>query len=89
MQHVGCQLAYTVRAFRAGQNARLTTDVDQSDESEKTVLALVFDDDWHTWLGDTDFFCASDEYGAVKKPCVFSLFRKQLLLPCRSRWWRS
>ena len=36
-QKFGCQLAFQVRAIRAGKNARLSTDVVQSDESENNV----------------------------------------------------
>ena len=35
MQHVRCQLAFSVRAVRAGKNARLSANVVQSDETEK------------------------------------------------------
>ena len=57
MQSLGCHLAFSVRAVRAGKNGRLSTDVVQSDEERKTILPLVSDDDdgGHTWRGDTDF----------------------------------
>ena len=63
MQHLGCRLACSVRALSVGKNARLSTDVVWSDESEKTTLPFVFDDDadGHTWLGDTDCLYASDK----------------------------
>ena len=58
---LGCQLAFSVRAVRASKNARFSTDVVQSNETEKTMLPLVFDDDddGHTWLGDPHFLSAS------------------------------
>ena len=61
MQKLGCQLAFSVRAIRAGKYARLSTDVVQSD-GRKTMLPFVLDvdDGGHTWLGKTDFFSASD-----------------------------
>ena len=42
MQHLGCQLPCSVRAFRAGKNERLSTDVVQRDESEKTMPPFMF-----------------------------------------------
>ena len=62
MQNWRCQLAFSVRSVRAGKRARFSTDVVQSDETEKQCSQFVLDDDvgGHTWPGDPDFLSASD-----------------------------
>ena len=62
MQNWRCQLAFSVLAVRVGKNARLSTDVVQSDETAKPTLPFVSDgdDDARPWPGDQDFLSESD-----------------------------
>ena len=66
-----CQLVFSVRAVRAGKNAcfskkkkkkKLFHRCRPQRRDRNAVLPFVFDDDddGRTWLGDTDFFHASD-----------------------------